>query len=226
MPGPVVARQQSARQHDGAGQLVEPVQQIEDELERGEVAPVEVVDRDHGGSRLGGARDQREQPVRHGQVLAPVGFGVAARRCPRASAPGSARARAGAVRCVSGSSTEQRAQQLGREAERQVLLELGPGARAAPAARGDGPRRGSPRAAASCPFPDGRRSAARRRRPRRHRRARAPIAISASSRSSRPILPAHGTAASIRLPQRHDARIMGVKTLGCQPGANAGVERR
>ena len=51
------------------------MQEVEDELERRQITPVKVVDRDHRRCRLGGAREQREQPMRYGQILSGVGLG-------------------------------------------------------------------------------------------------------------------------------------------------------
>ena len=59
----VVRADETARQHNRYWQLVESMQEIQHELERRRVTPMQVVDRDERCRRLRGARDQREQPV-------------------------------------------------------------------------------------------------------------------------------------------------------------------
>ena len=70
--GGLAADRWAAGHHERDRQLVEPVQDIEDELERGDVAPVEVVDREHRRPRLSRARHHREQPVGHREIAGVV----------------------------------------------------------------------------------------------------------------------------------------------------------
>ena len=61
--------------HQRDRQLVETVQDVEHELERGQVGPVQVVDGQQGGARLGHARHHGEQTVRDGHVVGLGGRG-------------------------------------------------------------------------------------------------------------------------------------------------------
>ena len=112
--------------HERDGQLVEPVQDVQDELERGDIAPMQVIDGQQRGPHLGGAGHHREQAVRHREI-AGVGWfeRVLAGSRERAHALGRiGQERASPRRWQLG---QQRADELARHPEREVLLELGAG---------------------------------------------------------------------------------------------------
>ena len=107
-------------------QLVEAVQDVEDELERGLITPVQIVDRQHSRLGLGGAGHDAEQAVGDGQV-----FGVA----PRGQLLARARERVHPLGRFGQEGAadfgrqvvEQSADELAGDAEGDVLLELGSG---------------------------------------------------------------------------------------------------
>ena len=153
------------------------LQQVEHEPQRRAVGPVRVVDRDQHRAGLGEVRQQPEEAVddRVGAVVALVA--APARRAleQRAGERGRAGQQA-VVRLVVGA-REQRLEQLQRDAEGEVALELRAAARAGPSPRSRARARPRRRAARSCRCRrDPRRAAGARRRRARRRAARPPPA--------------------------------------------------
>ncbi len=111
--------------HDHRGrQLVEPVEDVEHELERCRVAAVQIVDRQQRGARLGRAGHDREQAVRQGEVTRVAWLGQVLAGAGQRAHP---------VGCLIQEGPALLARKVGHEGsdelagdtEGQVLLELG-----------------------------------------------------------------------------------------------------
>ncbi len=121
--GGLSAHRGPAGHDDRDRQLVEAVQHVQDELERGDVAPVQVVDRQQRRARLGDARHHREQPVGHREIAGFAGIEqILARAGERAHAFGRLRQEGTAARRRK--VVQQSADELARGPEGEVLLEL------------------------------------------------------------------------------------------------------
>ena len=171
-------------------QLVEPVQDVQDELERGDVAPVQVVDRQQRRARLGDARHHREQTVGHREIAGVAGIEqILARPGERAHAFGRLGHEGTAARRRQ--VVQQGPDELARDAEGEVLLELRPAARSTRT-----PRLLASSSAASCsrvlPIPACPSSSSARPFPSSRASRTAVIASSKSSRSRSPARPRRG----------------------------------
>ena len=112
-----------AGHHERDRQLVEPVQDVQDELERGDVAPVQVVDREQRRARLGRARHHREQAVGHRQIAGVAGLEQRL-ACPRERAHAFGRLGEEGTAPGRRQLAQQRADELAGDSEGEVLLEL------------------------------------------------------------------------------------------------------
>jgi hypothetical protein len=110
---PLLAR--SRGRHDRHRELVDPLGQVEQEAQRGHVAPVRVVDRDEQRRPLGQVCGQPVQPVKPREV-ARVGIAGLVEQRPRERRRSRERPRIPAA--------DQRLEQLKGRAEREVGLEL------------------------------------------------------------------------------------------------------
>ena len=145
----LAALRRTARHHKRDRQLVEPMQDVQDELERGHITPVQVVDREHRGAGLRRARHRGEQAVGHREIAGVAGL-ENSRRPPRASAPVRAPPRGthGARPAAARSTARGRAARRRRTRGSARALRLPP---AALACRGCARRQAPLRGAVSCP---------------------------------------------------------------------------
>ena len=115
---------EAARGDDRDGHLVEALQEVQDEPQRRAIGPVHVVDRDQHGPRLGEVRQHPEQAV-HDRVGAALGLVAGPARRALEQRPGERRrARQQAVAGLVVGAGQQRLEELQRDAELKVALEL------------------------------------------------------------------------------------------------------
>ena len=116
---------EAARDDDRDGHLVEALQEVEDQSQRRAIGPVDVVDRDEHRPGLGEVGQHPEEPV-HDRVGAAVGLVAGPARRALEQRPGERRRTLQqAVAGLVVGAGEQRLEELQRDAELKVALELG-----------------------------------------------------------------------------------------------------